>query len=105
MARSKEEINKSQAIREALKANPDKSPSEMHELPKAQRAELNGQYVSPTKTTIRKTRRAVRTMRRSTRRAARRSKLAGGNPTDNGLQVMNAALELMKIAGRLEQAK
>ena len=31
MARSKEEINKSQAIRDALRTNPDKSPSEIAE--------------------------------------------------------------------------
>ncbi len=105
MAKSKEDINKSQAIREALKANPDKSPSEIAELLKAKGVDVNGQYVSTIKTNMRKTRRAVRKMRRSIRRAGRMSKLVGGNPTDNGLQVMNAALELMKIAGGLEQAR
>jgi hypothetical protein len=105
MARSKEEVNKSHAIREALKANPDKSPSEIAELLKVKGVDVNGQYVSTIKTNMRKTRRAVRKMRRGIRRAGRRSNLVGGNATANGLQVMNAALELMKIAGGLEQAK
>ena len=105
MAKSKEEINKSQAIREAVKSNPEKSPSEIAELLKAKGVDVNGQYVSTIKSKMRKTRRAVRKMRRGIRRAGRRSRLVGGNPTDNGLQVMNAALELMKIAGGLEQAK
>jgi hypothetical protein len=105
MAKSREEINKSQAIREALKANPDKSPSEIADLLKAKGVDVNGQYVSTIKTNMRKTRRAVRRMRRGIRRAGRRSRLVGGNPTANGLEVMNAALELMKIAGGLEQAK
>jgi hypothetical protein len=105
MARSKEEINKSQAIREALKANPDKSPSEIAELLKVKGVDVNGQYVSTIKTNMRKTRRAVRKMRRGIRRAGRRSSLVGGNATANGLQVMSAALELMKIAGGLDQAK
>src|SRR5258708_40117346 len=105
VARTRDEINKSQAIREALKANPDKPPSEIAELLKAKGIDVNGPYVSTIKTNMRKTRRAVRKMRRGIRRAGRRSRLSGGNPTDNGLQVVNAALELMKIAGGLGQAR
>jgi hypothetical protein len=105
MAKSRDDVNKSHSIREALKANPDKSPSEIAELLKARGVDVNGQYVSTIKTNMRKTRRAVRKIRRGIRRAGRRSRLSGGNPTDNGLQVVNAALELMKIAGGLEQAR
>jgi len=103
--RSKEEINKSQAIRDALRANRDKTPSEIAELLKAKGIDVNGQYVSTVKSNMQKTRRAVRKVRRGIRRAGRKSKLVGGSNTDNGLQVMNAAVELMKIAGGLEQAK
>jgi hypothetical protein len=105
VARTRDEINKSQAIREALKANPDKSPSEIAELLKAKGIEVNGPYVSTIKTNMRKTRRAVRKMRRGIRRAGRLSRIGGGNATDNGLAVMNAAIEYMRIAGGLEQAK
>jgi hypothetical protein len=105
MARTKEEINKSQAIREALKANPDKSPSEIAELLKAKGIDVNGPYVSTVKTNMRKTRRAVRKMRRGIRRAGRKSGLVDGSQIDKGLVVMNAAIEFMRIAGGLEQAK
>ena len=105
MARTKEEINKSQAIRDALRANPDKSPSEIAELLKAKGIDVTGPYVSTVKANMRKTRRAVRKMSRGIRRAGRKSGLVGGSQIDNGLQVMNAAVELMKIAGGLEQAK
>ena len=45
MAKSKEEINKAHAIREALRANRDKSPSEIADLLKAKGVDVNGQYV------------------------------------------------------------
>jgi len=105
VARTRDEINKSQAIREALKANPDKSPSEIAELLKGKGVDVNGPYVSTVKTNMRKTRQAVRKMRRGIRRAGRLSRLGGGNQTDNGLAVMNAAIDFMRIAGGLEQAK
>ena len=56
MARSKEDINKSQAIRDALRTNPEKTPSG----------------------------------------------LGGGSQTGNGLQVVTAAIEFVKIAGSLD---
>src|SRR6266852_1718529 len=105
MARSKEEINKSQAIRDALRANRDKTPSEIAELLKAKGIDVNGQYVSTVKSNMRKTRRAVRKMRRGIRRAGRKSTVVGGNLTDNGLQVMNAAVDLLKVAGGMDQAR
>ncbi len=105
MARTKEEINKSQAIRDALRANPEKAPSEISELLKAKGIEVSGPYVSTIKTNMRKMRRVVRKVRRGIRRAGRKSHLIGGTQTDNGLQVMNAAVDLVKIAGGMEQAR
>ena len=64
-----------------------------------------GPYVSTIKTNMRKTRRAVRKMRRGLRSAGRKSGLGGTNQIVSGLQVMNAAVEFMKVAGGLEQAK
>lgn len=105
MARSKEDINKSQVIREALRASPDKSPSVIAEELKAKGVEVTGQYVSTIKTNMRKTRQAVRKVRRYVRRAGRHTGLGGGSQTGNGLLVVNAAIEFVKIAGSLEQAK
>lgn len=101
MARTKEEINKSQAIRDALRANPEKSPSEIAEVLKAKGIDVNGPYVSTIKTNMRKMRRVVRKVRR----AGRRSRIVGGTQTNNGLQVMNAAVDFVKMAGGLEQAR
>src|SRR5258705_7564680 len=103
--RSNEEINKSQAIRDALRTNRDKTPSEIAEVLKAKGIDVSAQFVSTVKSNMRKTRRAVRKVRRGIRRAGRMSKLVGGNQTSNGLQVMNAAVELLKIAGGIEEAR
>ena len=105
MPRTKEEINKSQAIRDALRENPDKSPSEIADLLKAKGIDVNGPYVSTVKTNMRKTRRAVRKMKRGIWRAGRKSGLVGGTQVNNGLAVMNAALEFMKTAGGMQQAR
>jgi arginine repressor len=104
MAKSKEEINKSQAIREALKANKDKTPTEIAALLSAKGVEVNAQYVSTIKSNMRSTKLAVRKMRKGLRRAGRKSKL-GGSPTDNGFTVVNAAIELVKVAGGIEEAR
>ena len=92
MARSKEEVNKSQAIRDALRASPDKSPSEIAEVLKAQGIDVNGQYVSTIKTNMRKTRRAVRKVRRYVRRAGRHTGLTG---------LLQAAGDLDEFDGRV----
>src|SRR6478735_3904610 len=105
MAKSKEEINKSQAIREALRANRDKSPTEIAEMLKTKGVEVNSQYVSTIKTKMRKTSKAVRNVRRGIQRAGRKSRLNGVSDFGNGLQVINAAVELLKTAGGIEQAK
>ena len=105
MARSKEEINKSQAIRDALRSNRDKSPMEIAETLKAKGIEVNAQYVSTIKSSMRKTSKAVRNVRRGIQRAGRKSRLDGVSDFGNGLKVINAAVELVKIAGGIEQAQ
>lgn len=105
MAKSREEINKSQAIREALRANRDKTPLEIAEMLTAKGIEVNAQYVSTVKTNMRKTSQAVRRVRRGIQRAGRKSSLNGITQFGNGLQVINAAVDLLKLAGGIEQAK
>lgn len=105
MAKSKEEINKSQAIRDALRANRDKTPIQIAELLKAKGIEVNAQYVSTIKSSMRKTSKAVRKVRRGIRQAGRKSRLSGISEFGNGLKVINAAVELLKTAGGIEQAK
>lgn len=105
MAKSKEEINKSQAIREALRAHRDKTPIEIAELLKAKGVDVSAQYVSTIKSNMRRTSKAVRKVRRGIQQAGRRSHLNGTSHFGNGLQVINAAVELLKIAGGVEQAK
>ena len=105
MAKSKDELNKSQAIREALRANRGKTPIEIAEMLKATGVEVNAQYVSTIKSNMRKTSKAVRKVRRGIQRAGRRSHLDGASQFGKGLQVINAAVELVKVAGGIEQAK
>jgi len=105
MAKSKEEINKSQAIREALRANRDKTPIQIAEMLKAKGIEVNAQFVSTVKSNLRKTSKAVRKVRRGIRQAGVKSRLNGASDFGNGLKVINAAVELLKAAGGIEQAK
>jgi hypothetical protein len=105
MAKSKEETNKSQAIRDALRANRDKTPIEIAELLKTKGVEVNAQYVSTIKSNMRKTSKAVRKVRRGIQRAGRRSHLNGVSQFGKGLHVINAAVELLKVAGGIEEAK
>jgi hypothetical protein len=105
MAKSKEEMNKSQAIRDALRANRGKTPLEIAELLKAKGVEVNAQYVSTIKSNMRKTSKAVRKVRRGIQRAGRRSHVNGASDFGSGLKVIKAAVELLKIAGGMEQAK
>jgi hypothetical protein len=94
MAKSrKEAVNKSQAIRDALAAHPDKSPSEIAEELKAKGLDVNAQYVS--------------TIKSNAKAKGRRSKLVrrGRGLVRNGLGPMGAALVFIRAAGGLEQAK
>jgi hypothetical protein len=97
MAKSKREaVNKSQAIRDALQAHPDKSPSEIAEDLKAKGLNVNAQYVSTIKSNAKAKGRKGRVVRR---------KKPGSRAGYNGLGSMGAALEFIRAAGGLEQAK
>ncbi len=97
MARlKKESVNKSQAIRDALEAHPDKSPSEIAEDLNDKGLDVNAQYVSTIKSNAKAKgrRRKVVTRRKPSLRATR-----------NGLGPVGAALEFIRAAGGLEEAK
>jgi len=88
-------VNKSQAIRDALAKNPDKSPSDIADMLKADGISITAQYVSTIKSNAKiKTRRKV---------VARRGRPRG--TTSGGMGTMDAALALIKAAGSLQQAK
>lgn len=96
MARSKREaVNKSQAIRDALEASPDKSPSDIAEDLKAKGLDVNAQYVSTIKSNAKAKGRKRRVVKR---RKPARAQL-------NGLGPVGAALEFIRAVGGLEQAK
>ena len=87
-------VNKSQAIRDALAKNPDKSPSEIADMLKSDGISITAQYVSTIKSNAKiKTRRKV---------MGRRGRPRGGS---SGMGTMDAALALIRAAGGLEQAK
>ena len=95
-------VNKSQMIRDALKANRRKTPSEIAELLKEQGLQVTGQYVSTIKSNWKKSRRRNArkglTMRGTARRT-RGARRAGSHPG------IAAALEFVKAAGGLANAK
>jgi hypothetical protein len=86
--------NKSQAIRDALAANPDKSPKEIAELLSTQGYKLNAQYVSTIKSN------AAAKSRGGRKVVRRRPGAASVNASP-----MTAALEFIRAAGGLAQAK
>jgi hypothetical protein len=94
MAKSKKEaVNKSQAIRDALAAHPEKSPSEIAEALKAQGLDVNAQYVSTIKSNAKaKGRKTV-------------LKRKPGRAGNNGFGTVAAALEFIRAAGGLAEAK
>jgi hypothetical protein len=97
MARTKKEtINKSQAIRDALAAHPDRSPSEIAEDLKAKGLDVNAQYVSTIKSNAKAKGRKRRVVKR---------RKPGARAARNGLGPVQAALELIRAAGGLEEAK
>jgi hypothetical protein len=93
----KSAVNKSQAIRDALAANPGKSPSEIAEMLKADGISITAQYVSTIKSNAK-----IRTRRRV---VARRGRPSRGGRGGDGMTTMDAALALIRSAGGLEQAK
>jgi hypothetical protein len=93
----KSAVNKSQAIRDALAAHPDKSPSEIADVLKADGIVISAQYVSTIKSNAKiKTKRKV---------MVRRGRPARVSVTASGMGTMDAALALIKAAGGLENAK
>lgn len=92
MAKMAARGNKSQAIRDALAAHPDKSPKEIAEMLVEKGFKVNAQYVSTIKSNAKiKSRRVV--VRRK------------GRSTGGGSGPMAAALEFIREAGGLAQAQ
>jgi len=91
-----ESVNKSQAIRDALAAHPDKSPAEIAERLKAKGLEVNAQYVSTIKSNAKA---------KGGRRKLVKLRRSGGRGAANGFGPVDAALDFIRAAGGLEQAK
>jgi hypothetical protein len=97
LAKSKKEaVNKSQAIRDALQAHPEKSPSEIADGLKAKGLDVNAQYVSTIKSN-------AKTKGRKTKIVKRR--MPGKVPRRNGFGTFQAALHFIREAGGLDQAR
>jgi hypothetical protein len=92
-------VNKSQMIRDALKAHRGKTPSEIAEILKGQGVVVTGTYVSNIKFNSRKGRR-VHTVRGTARRTR-----GPKRPAAAGYSGIPAALEFIKAAGSLAAAK
>ena len=97
MVKSKKEtVNKSQAIRDSLHAHPEKSPSEIAETLKAKGLDVNAQYVSTIKSNANAKEKKTKVLMR--RKPALRT-------ARNGLGPVGAALDFIRAAGGLEEAK
>jgi hypothetical protein len=95
-------VNKSQKIRDALAANPRKSPSEISAILKADGLVVKPQYVSTIKSNAKKSRRSGRKLAmRGTARRTRAPRPSG----DSSFGAVRAALEFVKAAGGIESAK
>ena len=97
-------VNKSQMIRDALKANPRKSPSQIAEILKADGLTVTGQYVSTIKSNWKKSRRRNARRELTMRGTARRTR-RGKTARASSMGGISAALEFIRSAGGLEQAK
>ena len=94
---AKKSVNKSQAIRDAVEANPGKSNQEIADELKAKGLKVNAQYVSTIKSTSKaKSKKVVK--RRKPGRPAR-------NGSSRDLGPIEAALRFINDAGGMEQAK
>jgi hypothetical protein len=99
MAKSKREtVNKSQAIRDALEAHPDKSPLEIATALKAKGLDVNAQYVS----TIKSNAKAKGLKRRVVKRRKPGRVVAGNGSADH---IMKGGLHFIVLAGGVEQAR
>jgi len=90
--------NKSQAIRDALAANPDKSPKDIAEGLKSQGYQVNAQYVSTIKSNAN-----TKAARKVTVRRQRTAALAATASSE--LTAVDSALAFIKAAGGLSNAK
>jgi len=96
MAKSKRAfVNKSQAIRDALQAHPDKSPSEIAESLKAKGLNVNAQYVSTIKSNAKA--KGLKVKRRKPGRV-----VEGNGSADH---IMKAGLHFIVLAGGVEAAR
>ena len=97
---AKEKPNKSQLIRDALQAHPEKSNKEISEFLKTQGLKVKATYVATIKGNAKRKRR----LKRKGKIAAHRAKIRG-HETGNGLAGIPAALEFIRSAGGLAKAK
>ena len=99
MAKSRTEaINKSQAIRDALQAHPERLPSEIAEQLKAKGLDVNAQYVS----TIKSNAKAKGLKRRIVKRRKPGHDVAGHGSAEH---IMKAGLNFIVLAGGVEAAR
>jgi hypothetical protein len=89
-------VNKSQAIRDALQAHPDKSPAEIAEGLKAKGLDVSAQYVSTIKSNAKSKGRKRKVVKR---------RIPGTSPGRNGFATFQAALHFIREAGGLDQAR
>lgn len=99
---AKGEVNKSQMIRDALKAHRRKTPSQIAVLLKEQGLSVTGQYVSTIKSNWKKSRRRNARTTLTMRGTARRTRGRVRAVSNSGI---SSALEFVKAAGGLAAAK
>jgi hypothetical protein len=98
MGKSKREaVNKSQAIRDALAAHPEKSPSEIAEQLRAKGMDVNAQYVSTIKSNAK-----AKGRKKLVKRRKPGSVVAGHGSAEH---IMKAGLHFVVLAGGIEQAR
>jgi len=98
-------VNKSQMIRDALKSHPRRSPSQIAEILKEEQGlSVTGQYVSTIKSNWKKSRRR-NTRRALTMRGTARRTRRGRAARAGAVSGISAALEFIRAAGGLGQAK
>ncbi|GIX04024.1 MAG: hypothetical protein KatS3mg113_1030 [Planctomycetaceae bacterium] len=106
---NEETVNKSQAIRDALAAHPEKTPREIAEMLKSQGIDVSAQYVSVVKSTSKKdpskekAASAVRVRKRDKETAAAGTQKAGSAPVS--VDSLSAAVTFITACGGLESAK
>jgi hypothetical protein len=101
MAKKSATGNKSAAIREALQANPDKSPKDIADIVNGQGFKVTPAYVSIVKYNLSKSSGA----QGRKVRVKRAGRVVAGHHVGNGMAPMESALEFIQACGGLEQAK